>query len=159
MFQSLPSHPSNHTNSIMAHYGLGLFTLLAASCLVLVSSYDQSKSVIPLVKEPGSSRQERDLLLSNDDDDYEFFNRQSLSEPETAGAKSAFDQPGLHDDSAEIMGNIPPEKISALMAKLQAKSGHFSDVAREVAISAVNLLIAFGRLAEHSKDKFIILAK
>ncbi|XP_058463707.1 uncharacterized protein LOC131437995 [Malaya genurostris] len=137
-----------------------LFGLLSACGLALVTcSYGQSRSVIPFIASPDySSRQGRDLLLSDGDDDFEFFNTQrgfSDSNP-LADAKSVLEKLNIrHDGDNEL----PKDRVRELVHRLHQRSDQFYDVVYQVAQSTVQMLIAFVRLVEHSNDRFIIIAK
>lgn len=132
-----------------------IFGLVATCCLSVVASLDQSKWVIPLVREAGSSRHQRDLLLRDEDEDFDFFNRQTQDAKES-NQRGAFD--GKRFRPAPEDAALAPEVRDSL-SKLQLRSDQFLDVAQKAAYSAVNLLIAFSKLVEHSNDKFIIIAK
>ncbi|XP_055627684.1 uncharacterized protein LOC129769433 [Toxorhynchites rutilus septentrionalis] len=134
---------------------LVLFGLLATGCLTLVASLDQSKWVVPLVQDPGSSRRQRDLLLGDEDDDFDFFNRQTQDAKE-GNPRISFD--GSNFRAPPEDSPLPPSVKNSMM-KLHLRSREFLDVAQKAAYSAVNLLIAFGKLMEHSNDKFYLIAK
>nr|XP_019527258.2 uncharacterized protein LOC109399276 [Aedes albopictus] len=134
-----------------------LTALLATSFLAqFVASFEPAKSVIPLVGEGGLPRRGRDLLLADEDDDFDFFHQEPLDLK-----LDDYEDVLMEADARQRTAGGPSvdsNQVKVLLAKLQLKSNQFMDIARETAHSAVSLLASCARLVENSDDNFVIMA-
>ncbi|KAL1403950.1 hypothetical protein pipiens_019136 [Culex pipiens pipiens] len=137
-----------------------LFGLLVVSGLALaVASFDMTKSVLPLLQ-PGSARQQRDVILSDADEDFDFFQSlkpRSQGQGKSNSISSSLEKYGYRQTSIDV--NPEAEKIRSLLLKLQIRSDQFLDIAQRTGYSAVELLIAFSKLVQNSNNKFVIVAQ